>query len=463
MRYLLVPKFDDLGDSLASEATSMQPVARAGRLETLVQARRAAVAQDGRLDELVRQRHEFEAPRAPRARPRTATADDAMSGDERDDAEAVAPPAISILASPARETPVTGVTILEADPQAREMLGEAFPDHEVVEDFDLELIAPPPHDALGDNGAVGGASAVTEAELWHLKEIGLLAARHRGLGLTGEGIVIGVLDTGVADVPELSGRILENRIFDQSRLDYQKTEMIVDTDWHGTHVTGLVAGRSVGVAPSAKIVSLTMIPQRVGSFSHYVFALEHAQARPEIQILNVSAGKSGQHPQMRNMARIAQRLDVLCVMAIGNGGVNTNCSPGNYPEVISVGASDARGRVWSGSSSGTITWDGMQHGTPTLVAPGVDVVSCLPDSSYRAESGTSMAAPIVTGLAALLIEKHPDITVRQLRNEILSACVTLNLDVGRQGAGVVRLPPSLLVGLSPQDLIAGRLGYAGPA
>ncbi|MCV9938253.1 S8 family serine peptidase [Boseaceae bacterium BT-24-1] len=462
MRYLLVPKVDDLSDALAAGTRSIEPVARARRLEALVRARQAGVARDGRLDDLLRRQRTLEAPSGPRTR-RPATADDAMSRDiDRGNAKRRAPPAISVLATPALETPLTGVTVLEADPQAKDSLEEAFPDHDVVEDFELDLIAPASRDALASNGAIGGANAITEAELWHLREIGLLHARRLGLGLTGDRIVIGLLDTGIADVPELAGRIVENRIFNQEKLDYDKAPA-VDTDWHGTHVAGLIAGRSVGVAPGSKIVSLTMIPKRVGSFSHYVFALEHAQARPEIQILNVSAGKSGQHSQMRNMARIAQRLDVLCVMAIGNSGVNTNCSPGNYPEVISVGASDASGGVWIGSSGGAITWDGMQHSTPTLVAPGVDVVSSLPDGGYRAESGTSMAAPIVTGLAALLIEKHPDITVRQLREEILSACVSLNLDAGRQGAGVVRLPPSLLVGPPPQDLIAGPPGPAGPA
>jgi subtilisin family serine protease len=461
MRYILVPKADDIGDALAEGTTSMRPAARARRLETLVQARQASMARDDRLPELIRERREFEAKLAPRAAPRSPRVDDTMGGDfNRDEGEAVGPPAISVLATPARGTPVTGVTVLEADRRAKDTIEDAFPDHDVVEDFELDLIAPPSRDAMAGNGGNGSTNAVTEAELWHLKEIGLLNARRLGLSLTGNGIVIGVLDTGIADVPELAGCVVENRIFNQEKLDYDKVP-VADTDWHGTHVAGIIAGRSVGVAPGSKIVSLTMIPKRVGSFSHYVFALEHAQARPEIQILNVSAGKSGQHSQMRNMARIAQRLDVLCVMAIGNSGVNTNCSPGNYPEVISVGASDAAGGVWDGSSGGAITWDGMQHSTPSLVAPGVNVVSVLPDGSYRPESGTSMAAPIVTGLAALLIEKHPAIGVRELRDEILSACVSLNLDAGRQGTGVVRLPPSILGGLNTQDhIVAPRPGGA---
>jgi subtilisin family serine protease len=460
MRYLLVPKIDDFGEEVATEAAPVGPELRIRRLERLVRRRQAAAAADKRLDELLRRRQGLESTRAPSSGRRSPGADDAPSGELDREAEVVnASGVISVLATPARETPVTGITILDAGPGAKNVLTETFPDHDVVEDFSLALIEPP--DALAENGTPS-ASAVTVTEPWHLQQIGLLDARRRGFGLTGDGVVIGVLDTGVADVPELSGRILENRVFDETLFDYRIAE-VADTDWHGTHVAGLIAGQTVGVAPGSRLVSLTMIPKRIGSFSHYVFALEHLQARPEIQIISMSAGKLGQHPQMRNMARIAQRLDVICIMAIGNSGINTSCSPGNYPEVISVGASDCRGRIWDRSSGGAITWDGMQHATPTLVAPGVDIVSSLPDGSYRAESGTSMAAPIVTGIAALLVEKHPDITVRQLREEILSACVSLGLDVEGQGAGEVRLPPSLLVESRPPILTSGAPGLSEPA
>lgn len=425
MRYLLLPKVDDLGDAFAAESGSLRPAARAQRLELLAQARRSA--------------------EAARLRRGGAESVQAFRGE------------VTVLASPVRETPITGVTVLEADADNRAALraiDETFPDHERVEDFALDLIAPPERDAASGDDSRGSAADASAEELWHLDRIGLLAARRLGFDLRGEGATVAVLDTGVAEVPELEGRIVENRTFDPETWAYAEAP-IVDTDGHGTHVAGIIAGRSVGVAPGARIVSMTMIPHQIGSLSHYVFALEHAQTRPEIRILNVSAGKGGRHPQMRNMAKIAERLEVLTVVAIGNEGQDTSRSPGNYPEVISVGAMDAQGAVWSGSGGGTVMWDGAGHTTPSLVAPGVAVLSCVSDGRFRPETGTSMATPIVAGIAALIIGRFPDITVRQLRDEILTACISLNLDVGRQGAGAARLPPSLLAGLALQGEASG--------
>lgn len=443
MRYILVPRTDDLGDALADDRAPVSRAARASRLETLLAARREPPDLDRRLADLVGHMRGLAGDDQPRAPRRAPGYGDALGGADTWAEPPPPMPPVRVLATPSQQTPITGVAVLEAGDDAKPVIRDAFPDYDVVEDFPLELIAPQTHDALDGADPGDDLAHVSEAELWHLRDIGLLAARKLGFTLTGAGVSIGVLDTGVADVPELAGRITENRVFDAGLFDYVMAP-ITDTDWHGTHVAGIIAGKTVGVAPGSSIVSLTMIPKRVGSYSNYVFALEHAQARPEIQILNMSAGKAGQHPQMRNMAKIAERLDVLAVMAIGNDGVNLTRSPGNYPEVISVGAADASGKVWQSSSGGTIIWDGMQHATPTLVAPGVDVLSSLPDGSYRAETGTSMAAPVVTGIAALLIEKHPDITVRDLRDEILSACISLNLDAGRQGAGMARLPGSIL-------------------
>lgn len=407
MRYLILPELDEIAEEFTTEATPLQPASRAERLERLQQARRSAGS---------------------------VLPDEGLLGAE----------GIRVLATPSWQTAVTGVTLVETDNAVEpERLNEAFPNHRLVEDFPLELIAPPAVDAAAETDPSPGSIVFAQEALWHLDAIGLRAARNAGLNLRGEGVTVEVLDTGVALVAELAGRIVENRTFDQQTWQYLGAP-IADTHWHGTHVAGIIAGSNIGIAPAARILSLTMLPNQVGSLSHYVFALEYAATQPEVQILNISAGKIGQHPQMRNIVKIVQRLDILSVIAIGNEGMSTSRSPGNYPEVISVGASAADGTIWDRSGGGTVSWDGQDFMAPTLVAPGVDLLSCIPDGTFRAESGTSMAAPVVTGLATLLIGKHPDITVKELRDELVSSCIDLNLDIGRQGAGMVRLPQLLL-------------------
>src|SRR5690606_15082283 len=132
----------------------------------------------------------------------------------------------------------------------------------------------------------------------------------------------------------------------------------------------------------------------IGSLSHFVFAMEHVQTRPEIQIINMSACKREPVNRMRYLAQIAQRTDTLFVVAVGNEGPNTSRCPGNYPEVFSIAATDRADRVWSGSGTGTVTWGVQQRVVPDIMAPGVDIWSCHPDGGYQCLTGTSMATPM---------------------------------------------------------------------
>jgi subtilisin family serine protease len=138
---------------------------------------------------------------------------------------------------------------------------------------------------------------------------------------------------------------------------------------------------------------------------------------------------------MRLMTSILRRVNTLAVIAVGNEGPNETRSPGNYPEVISVGACNAAGGIWTGSGSGRITFDGETIIVPKLVAPGEQVITCTQAGTYAPSSGTSMAAPIVTGLACLLLERWPDMTLAELEYELFNNAVNLGGSPDRQGAG----------------------------
>ena len=186
-----------------------------------------------------------------------------------------------------------------------------------------------------------------------------------------------------------------------------------------------------------------MLPQGNGNLSDFILAMEWATRRPEVQIINMSAGIPGYLPEMYPAVAAILEAGVLPVVAIGNEGRNRTRSPGNHIDVLSVGASNMRQRVAGFSGSGTIVEDNHQYAVPDLVAPGEGVYSCIMNGGYEAWDGTSMAAPIVSGMAALVLEKYPQIRVTELIDELLSSCDRLAQPEERQGAGLIQIKAAL--------------------
>ncbi|XYD11673.1 S8/S53 family peptidase [Methylobacterium sp. NMS12] len=258
-------------------------------------------------------------------------------------------------------------------------------------------------------------------------------------------MVVGVCDTGIEEVDELQGRIRGAYRIDRTLNRVEPTERSRDTQGHGTHVAGLICGATVGVAPAAQVENIIMIPGGSGNLSDFILAIEHVAQQPHISVLNMSAGIPGYNGEMQPALDALRRVGVLSVIAIGNEGRNTSRSPGNYRSVLSVGASNEAGHVAAFSGGGQMMVDGMTYAVPDCVAPGEQVTSCVMDGGFEAWDGTSMATPVVSGLAALLIERDPSITIAELEDQILSACIKLEAPEARQGAGLVQYPASLAV------------------
>lgn len=159
--------------------------------------------------------------------------------------------------------------------------------------------------------------------------------------------------------------------------------------------------------------------------------------------MNMSAGIFGFHPEMRAAVSALRAVGVLPVVAVGNEGKNSSRSPGNYSEVLTVGASTKDTKVWSSSGGGEMVVNNMSFKIPDCVSPGADVVSCVMGGGFEAWSGSSMATPIVSGIAALVIEKHPGISLADLEQEILGACVSIGALPTREGQGLVQVPRAL--------------------
>lgn len=344
-----------------------------------------------------------------------------------------------IIAHPEETTAATGVAIFDMeDAEEFDSLRSSLPQYNIVEDKPLSLIAP--------KQSLSPASAFSTEDLWHLEAIMMKAARSNGFSGTGKGVGVAVLDTGMDEVNELKNKIRSSYRLDRSNYKVIPTA-VGDTHGHGTHVAGLIAGTNVGVATNVDLMNYIMLPNTRGNVSDFIFALDFVAQQPEIAIVNISAGVPGYDSSMKPSVALARRMGVFPVIAIGNDGPNTSRSPGNYAEVLSVGASNSNGKIWSSSSSGNLVPDALSYMVPGIVAPGEDVTSCVTGGGYDQSSGSSMATPLVAGIAALIVEKFPDIGIADLHEEIISSAAKLPTvaDV-RQGAGLLQLPNSLWLG-----------------
>jgi subtilisin len=257
---------------------------------------------------------------------------------------------------------------------------------------------------------------------WGLKRLNVPAAWNAGF--TGKGLVVGHLDTGVdGNHPALKGAIADFAEFDLvgNQVPGAKPH---DSGEHGTHTAGTIAGRttakgSFGVAPDAQIANALVIEG--GQVIDRIIAGMEWIVGKNVRIMSMSLGLQGFTDAFQELIDALRRNNVLPVIAVGNEGPDTSRSPGNYDNVLSVGACAEDDTVadFSGSQTFARTNDRF---VPDLVAPGVGVLSCVPNRGFAKMDGTSMATPHVAGLAALLLQARPTASAKDLEEAILASC-----------------------------------------
>ncbi|GGU68402.1 S8 family serine peptidase [Lentzea flava] len=266
-----------------------------------------------------------------------------------------------------------------------------------------------------------------------VKQIGAPAAH--AAGLTGKGVKIAVVDTGVDHWgPDLWGREIASRNF--------TSEPDMANNAHGTHVAAtIVSGHATygGVAPGARILDAKVCQSSGCPDSAIISGLRWA-VEQGAQIVNVSlGGPDGPEidPVEQEINTLTAEYGTLFVVAAGNDGrPGTINSPGSAEAALTVGAVDREDQLAPFSSQGPKT--GARGSVkPEVTAPGVDIVAAKAGSyDHIAMSGTSMATPHVTGAAALLKQQHPEWTASQLKAALAAtAKPTTGLTPFQQGAG----------------------------
>ena len=298
-------------------------------------------------------------------------------------------------------------------------------------------------------------------------------------GLSGRGIRIGHLDTGLdAGHPDLQRKVAAWEAFDQFGQKLTGTP-IYDSAFHGTHTAGILvggqgSGTAIGVAPEARLVSALVLPQGSGTTKQIVTGMEWC-VRQGARIINLSLGGPGYNDAYEPAIRNLTLLGVLPSFSIGNSGLGVAGSPANHRDACAVGAVNDQNEVADFSGGGAFVWGTNDvYVKPDLCAPGVAVYSSIPtayvegtgdepadEKPYDSLDGTSMAAPHVSGTAALLWEAFPQASLDELKTAIYSTCLPLGQSFHNMHSGRGLLQPGAALG-KLEKLIAGRRPRKSP-
>lgn len=286
-------------------------------------------------------------------------------------------------------------------------------------------------------------------------------SRYEGVGVT-----IAVVDTGIHPHPDFGGRIVAFADFVGSRAS------AYDDNGHGTHVAGCAAGdggksagRYRGPAPGALLVGVKVLNKLgSGTMSGLLAGVDWVirnKDRFQIRIMSMSlgatAGRSCADDPLCQAVGKAWEAGIVCIVAAGNEGPEpgTVASPGINPLAITVGAMDDQETAERGDdalapfSSRGPGPEGVHK--PDLLSPGVAITAPRSPNSYIDKqqpgarvgqwyltlSGTSMATPIVSGVAALLLEARPDLTPMQVKARLQATAEDWGYLPDEQGAGYI--------------------------
>lgn len=272
------------------------------------------------------------------------------------------------------------------------------------------------------------------------------------LGVTGIGVNIAILDSGV-DTENSEVHVAGGVSFvpNDSSLD--------DPNGHGTIVAGIIGALKddqglVGVAPNANLFAVKVLDQSgIGTYSQVIDGIEWAIDH-DIDVICMSFVGENNSQALQDALQLAYDHGIVLVAAAGNdGGDNSIAYPAKYSTVIAVGAVDQQNARASFSNKGPEL---------ALVAPGVDVQGLSLTTSYSTQSGTSLATAHVAGVAALLKSSNNDLNNQQIRQALQEGATPLG-DQASYGYGLVDAAMALVKASNMETVPGGgNSGGGGP-
>lgn len=252
-------------------------------------------------------------------------------------------------------------------------------------------------------------------------------------------------DAFTKQVQDFRGDITKDNEDDLSDRNYGNCDVQALTPLHGTHVAGIVAS----IAPTAKLMVLRVVPDGDEHDKDIALAIRYA-ADNGARIINMSFGKdfSPHKDWIDDAVRYAEKKGVLFVQAAGNENKDIDTMP-NFPTAVFLDHKRSPNWITVGASvpgdaPGTLKASFSNYGQKNVdvFAPGVNIWSSVPGGKYMALNGTSMASPVVTGMAAFLLSYYPELTPVQLKKLIEGTAVKpegINLKEYSSTGGIANL------------------------
>lgn len=292
-------------------------------------------------------------------------------------------------------------------------------------------------DSSEPTSAIFHSSVNNLATEWYHELTNVEQARTKGL--TGNGVTIAVIDSGIAhDVQGLSEKVVAR--YDYSAdLEYKDGKPVLDVD-HGTQVASVIASDSFGVAPGARIFEFNIAQGgRYGSapggaVKAYEKILELLDNGETIDIVQMSFGSRNYSEKEEKLLKKIASKGVLLVASTGNHGTDEIRYPAAYPNVIAVGNIDSTKSRFETSGYGSYV---------DVVAPGVELNSLMKDGTISPFTGTSASTPFVSGVLALYKEAYPTATPTKLAEMLFENAADLGIEGKDEeyGYGLVNAAP----------------------
>lgn len=296
------------------------------------------------------------------------------------------------------------------------------------------------------------AQAVSPSDIeWNIKQINADDVWNT-YGIDGTGVVVATIDSGVVwDHPALKNKYrgynAATGTVDHSASWYdayagRTTPYDDSSSPHGTHVMGTILGQestgknAIGVAPGAKFIAAKGLGPYGGSSSDLIDAGQwmlkpggSAANAPDV-INNSWGGGAEMNDWYRDVVRAWRAAGIVPVFAAGNYNsygeppAGSIACPSNYPESFAVAATDSNNRRGTFSLKGPSPYD-RNLIKPDISAPGVNIRSSVPNGYQGGWNGTSMAAPHITGVIALMVQANPNLSVSQIESIIKETATPL--------------------------------------